>query len=239
MPNRIYYHDPYRTEFDAVVTGRSTLADRPAVTLDTTAFYPTSGGQPHDTGLLGEARVDRRRRVRGGRRSGTCWTVNSNPVPRCGASWTGAGASTTCSSTPASTSSRPRSTGSTMPARWASTSGAERVHGGLRDRTLAGGHRGRGGRGEPNRLGGPARGHPVRRRGRGGGAPAPQGARPRRRPARDRRRGLRPVRVRRDARRAHRGRRHHRRRVGGEAAGRHAPGVRVRRACAAVVPHTA
>jgi alanyl-tRNA synthetase len=57
MPNRIYYEDPRCTEFDAVVTGRSTLADRPAVTLDTTAFYPTSGGQPNDTGVLGQARV--------------------------------------------------------------------------------------------------------------------------------------------------------------------------------------
>ena len=57
MSNRIYYQNPCCTEFDAVVTARSTLADRPAVTLDTTAFYPTSGGQPNDTGLLGEARV--------------------------------------------------------------------------------------------------------------------------------------------------------------------------------------
>src|ERR1700682_1592082 len=27
------------------------------VNLDRTAFYPTSGGQPHDTGRLGDARV--------------------------------------------------------------------------------------------------------------------------------------------------------------------------------------
>jgi alanyl-tRNA synthetase len=57
MTTRIYYHDARRTEFDAVVTGRSSLAGRPAVTLDTTAFYPTSGGQPHDFGTLGGARV--------------------------------------------------------------------------------------------------------------------------------------------------------------------------------------
>jgi alanyl-tRNA synthetase len=30
---------------------------RPAVCLDQTAFYPTSGGQPHDTGTLGGAKV--------------------------------------------------------------------------------------------------------------------------------------------------------------------------------------
>lgn len=57
MSNRIYYTDPQCTEFDAVVTGTTRQGDRPAVALDTTAFYPTSGGQPHDTGMLGDARV--------------------------------------------------------------------------------------------------------------------------------------------------------------------------------------
>jgi alanyl-tRNA synthetase len=57
MPNRIYYDNPQRTEFDAVVIAGSVRAGRPAVTLDTTAFYPTSGGQPHDTGTLGGALV--------------------------------------------------------------------------------------------------------------------------------------------------------------------------------------
>jgi alanyl-tRNA synthetase len=57
MSNRIYYHDPQRTDFDATVSGRSAIGGRPAVTLDATAFYPTSGGQPHDTGTLGDAGV--------------------------------------------------------------------------------------------------------------------------------------------------------------------------------------
>jgi alanyl-tRNA synthetase len=57
MSNRIYYNDPQRTEFDAVVAARTAIDGRPAVTLDTTAFYPTSGGQPHDVGVLGGARV--------------------------------------------------------------------------------------------------------------------------------------------------------------------------------------
>jgi alanyl-tRNA synthetase len=57
VSNRIYYTDPQCTEFDAVVTAASRRDERPAVTLDTTAFYPTSGGQPHDTGTLGDARV--------------------------------------------------------------------------------------------------------------------------------------------------------------------------------------
>jgi alanyl-tRNA synthetase len=57
MSNRIYYTDAQCTEFDATVTATTALDGRPAVALDATAFYPTSGGQPCDTGLLGEARV--------------------------------------------------------------------------------------------------------------------------------------------------------------------------------------
>ena len=55
---RLYYEDSHLTEFDAVVT-TSAPADggRTAVTLDRTAFYPTGGGQPTDTGALGGARV--------------------------------------------------------------------------------------------------------------------------------------------------------------------------------------
>jgi len=57
MTERLYYDDAYLTEFDAQV-----LICRPAdggceVLLDRSAFYPTSGGQPFDTGTLGEARV--------------------------------------------------------------------------------------------------------------------------------------------------------------------------------------
>ncbi len=57
MNERIYYTDPQLATFDAVVSGMCRIEDRPAVILDTTAFYPTSGGQPHDTGLLGDVRV--------------------------------------------------------------------------------------------------------------------------------------------------------------------------------------
>jgi alanyl-tRNA synthetase len=44
-------------EFDAVVREVQRKDDRWKVILDRTAFYPTSGGQPFDTGTLGEARV--------------------------------------------------------------------------------------------------------------------------------------------------------------------------------------
>jgi len=57
MTARIYYTDPGCREFDAVVTEATTREGRPAVALDRTAFYPTSGGQPFDTGMLGTARV--------------------------------------------------------------------------------------------------------------------------------------------------------------------------------------
>ncbi len=57
MTERVYYTDPYATAFDAVVVHVERLDGRPAVILDRTAFYPTSGGQPFDTGTLGAARV--------------------------------------------------------------------------------------------------------------------------------------------------------------------------------------
>ena len=44
----IYLRDAYLTQFDAVVVD---VRDG-AVALDRTAFYPTGGGQPHDTGTL-------------------------------------------------------------------------------------------------------------------------------------------------------------------------------------------
>ena len=55
MTERLYYADPYLTGFDAAVIDRAESGRR--VYLDRTAFYPTSGGQPHDTGRLGDADV--------------------------------------------------------------------------------------------------------------------------------------------------------------------------------------
>jgi len=54
---RLYYTDPYLVEFDAVVREAVRDGDRWKVTLDRTAFYPTSGGQPFDTGTIAEAQV--------------------------------------------------------------------------------------------------------------------------------------------------------------------------------------
>lgn len=50
MTQRLYYTDAYRTSFSSRVVDRSDDGTR--VYLDETAFYPTSGGQPHDLGTL-------------------------------------------------------------------------------------------------------------------------------------------------------------------------------------------
>ena len=52
---RLYYNDSYRTEFEARVV--DVADDGRRVYLDQTAFYPTSGGQPHDLGTLAGARI--------------------------------------------------------------------------------------------------------------------------------------------------------------------------------------
>src|SRR5690242_10109600 len=57
MTSRVYYTDPACREFDAVVVRTAEHEGRRAVVLDRTAFYPTSGGQPFDTGTLGPLRV--------------------------------------------------------------------------------------------------------------------------------------------------------------------------------------
>jgi alanyl-tRNA synthetase len=51
MTDRLYYHDSFLYNFDAEI--RSVIeTPRPALILDRTAFYPTSGGQIHDTGWI-------------------------------------------------------------------------------------------------------------------------------------------------------------------------------------------
>jgi len=67
MTQRIYYSEPYRRSFDATVvavdthlrhgSGGQAVTGHTEVILDQTAFYPTSGGQPSDTGTLGGAAV--------------------------------------------------------------------------------------------------------------------------------------------------------------------------------------
>lgn len=55
MSDLLYLRDAYLRAFSAVVTAVDAGGGR--VALDRTAFYPTGGGQPHDTGSLGGLRV--------------------------------------------------------------------------------------------------------------------------------------------------------------------------------------
>ena len=62
MTERLYYDDAYLWQFDAAVTSVKN-GKRPGeweVTLERSAFYPTSGGQPFDTGTLTFGKVKAR-----------------------------------------------------------------------------------------------------------------------------------------------------------------------------------
>jgi alanyl-tRNA synthetase len=54
---RKYFQDSSFLEFSATVVEVKPSEHGDCVVLDQTAFYPTGGGQPNDTGTLGEARV--------------------------------------------------------------------------------------------------------------------------------------------------------------------------------------
>lgn len=51
MTDRLYYHDPFLYNFEAEVREVNETT-RPFLVLDRSAFYPTSGGQVHDTGWI-------------------------------------------------------------------------------------------------------------------------------------------------------------------------------------------
>ena len=58
VTERLYYSDSHLIEFDArVVDATDRVSGWTAVVLNRTAFYPTGGGQPSDTGTLNGARV--------------------------------------------------------------------------------------------------------------------------------------------------------------------------------------
>ncbi len=72
----LYLRDAYQRSFTATVTA----VDGPRVALDRTAFYPTGGGQPYDTGTLGRARVTEVRKE-----GEDVWHTLEGPVPALGA----------------------------------------------------------------------------------------------------------------------------------------------------------
>ncbi len=57
MTEKLYYIDSHIHSFEAVVTSCEVYKDHYAVTLDRTAFFPEGGGQPGDTGYIGETGV--------------------------------------------------------------------------------------------------------------------------------------------------------------------------------------
>ena len=54
---KLYYANPFLTEFTAVIQSCEAGKNGFLVTLDRTAFYPEGGEQPADHGTLGDARV--------------------------------------------------------------------------------------------------------------------------------------------------------------------------------------
>jgi alanyl-tRNA synthetase len=57
MTNRLYYDDPYLRVFESIVSRVEPRDAFQAIWLRDTGFYPTSGGQPFDTGTLNGAAV--------------------------------------------------------------------------------------------------------------------------------------------------------------------------------------
>ncbi|MGE7930106.1 alanyl-tRNA editing protein [Lysinibacillus xylanilyticus] len=58
MKDLLYYQDVTLREFNATIVNKGTDIDgRNYVVLSNTAFYPTGGGQPHDTGTLNDIEV--------------------------------------------------------------------------------------------------------------------------------------------------------------------------------------
>lgn len=56
---KLYFENAYLKEFSARVIGREIREGQQLVILDRTAFYPESGGQPHDLGSLNGVKVIR------------------------------------------------------------------------------------------------------------------------------------------------------------------------------------
>lgn len=52
MTDRLYYENSYLFDFDAVIQAEKQEQDSVWLAFDRSAFYPTSGGQPYDTGFI-------------------------------------------------------------------------------------------------------------------------------------------------------------------------------------------
>jgi alanyl-tRNA synthetase len=52
LSKRLYYEESYLQEFKGKILEKVEIDDKPALILDNTCFYPTSGGQPNDLGYI-------------------------------------------------------------------------------------------------------------------------------------------------------------------------------------------
>lgn len=57
MTERLYYSDSPRLDFDAKIIATGRHQENHYTVLDRSAFYPTSGGQPHDTGVINDIEI--------------------------------------------------------------------------------------------------------------------------------------------------------------------------------------
>ena len=57
MTVKLYLEDQYRQNFSSKVIEQTEINGKPGIVLEQTLFYPTSGGQPHDTGTLNDVPV--------------------------------------------------------------------------------------------------------------------------------------------------------------------------------------
>jgi alanyl-tRNA synthetase len=57
MTKKLYLEDPYLLSCTSEVVGRTRIDGKQGIILDRTVFYPTSGGQPHDTGRINDVPV--------------------------------------------------------------------------------------------------------------------------------------------------------------------------------------
>jgi alanyl-tRNA synthetase len=57
MTKKLYLDDPYLLSCSSEVSGQTQVDGKPGIILDQTVFYPTSGGQPHDTGTINNVAV--------------------------------------------------------------------------------------------------------------------------------------------------------------------------------------
>lgn len=57
MTKKLYIEDPYLRKCSSEVIGQTEVDGKPGIILNQTVFYPTSGGQPHDTGTINNVAV--------------------------------------------------------------------------------------------------------------------------------------------------------------------------------------